>query len=263
VWIRHWGLTHDPFLSPASPFVPTPGHAEAVARLVDAIATGQPRASLRAEAGRGKTVVVTQALADSRDPRRRIALVRAPIDGAALLAGLASGLGATRFNPSDRASAWRALAETLRLCHWQKLHAVLVVEDAHLLANRVDLDRLNHADPHPSSRVTVIQTGRDAPDGDQSEADWLLAIRLPALTRTETADYIATKLGAAGRDDLRFTPRAVGRLYDLSRGNPRGIDRLASLALRAAATCGLEVVPEDVVAGAFLEFVHGETPSVV
>ena len=45
-WIEHWGLSGDPFVECGGPYVPLPGHEEAVARLVDAIEAGHRLAVL-------------------------------------------------------------------------------------------------------------------------------------------------------------------------------------------------------------------------
>ena len=74
-------------------------------------------------------------------------------------------------------------------------------------------------------------------------------IRLPALTRSEAEQYLAAKLAAAGRDEPTFTPRALNRLHACSLGIPRGLDRLASLALMAGALRGLEIVTPDLIEG--------------
>ena len=75
MWLRHWGLAHDPFVGTHSPYVPLPSHDEAVARLVYSIERQQRFITLFAEAGLGKTTVVPQAIKETRSPRRRIVLV--------------------------------------------------------------------------------------------------------------------------------------------------------------------------------------------
>ena len=251
MWTRHWRLSGDPFLGPGSAYVPTSGHEEAIARLVATVESGQRLAVLRAGEGFGKSVALSRLLAETRSPQRRFARVSAPMDGTDLLAGLASGLGG-RVSPRDgRSAAWRALADAVRLCRWQKLHAVLVVDDAQFLddeADRRDLERLTHLDPHPATRLTVVQSFRE-PEVERDSPAWHLAIRIPALTRSETDRYVAEKLAAAGRDEPSFTPRALGRLHEVSGGVPRGIDRLGSLALMAGAARRLEIVTPDVIDG--------------
>jgi MSHA biogenesis protein MshM len=261
-WLRHWSLQQDPFAERRSAFVSTSIHGEAVARLVHTIETAGRSAHLIAGAGLGKSRVLGRALEATRSPERRFARISAPTDGADLFARLAVELG-TRVAPgSSRAVAWRSLTEAARLCRWQGLQVVLVVDGSERLAtasDRMDLERLDELDPDPSTRLTVLRLGRPDHAGPSdwerpsSANDWSLAVRLEALTRSETATFLATKLEAAGRIEPTFTPRAITRLHSASEGIPRGIDRLASLALMASALRGLEMVNPDVVEEAACE----------
>ena len=252
---RHWGFTADPFAAGSPPFVATPGHAEAVARLSHAIDTAEHLAILRAPSGLGKSTVLREALERSKGPGRRLSLVRAPLDGPDLLASLTQGLGGRRF--AGRSAAWRGLADAAKLCRFQGLAVVLAVDDSHALddpADRQDLGRLAHLDPHPAARLTVILAGREDL-GAEPSSPWGLLFRLAPLSRGEAAAYLDAKLAAVGRLGATFTPRAVALLHATSGGNPRGLDRLASLALMAGALRGLEVVGPDVIEGVSRECV--------
>lgn len=250
---RHWKLTRDPFAGPSPAYVALPPHEEAVARLLHAIEAGDRSAVLDAGPGLGKTVVLRETLARTRHPGRRIALVSGPPDGLALWQALATALG---MAVSDRGGAWSALRDALRLCRLRGQGVVLAIDDAHLLADRpvVDhLDHLAHLDPHPSARVTILRVGRP-PDGDlAAEGGWGLRVGLGPLTRSEAERYLLARLSAAGRTEPTFTPRAVSALHALSGGVPKGLDRLASLALMAGALRGLEVVGPEVIGDVLLE----------
>lgn len=249
VWKRHWKLTRDPFLDGPSPYVSTPAHDEAVARLVDAMTSHQRRALLVAPGGLGKTRVLEEALSQSRAPGRRVARVVSPIDGGALFAGLAQQLGAVTPPDLSRSLAWRALCDAVRLCRWQRLHVVLTVDDCQDVmspADHLDVERLVHVDPHPDARLTVVQIYRGAMEPLHPHG-WTLAIRLEPLTRNESQMYVERKLTAAGRSEPTFTPRAIHRLHACSEGVPQGLDRLGSLALMAGALQGLEMVTPEVV----------------
>lgn len=260
MWQQYWGLRADPFTGPDPCYVSTPGHDEAVARLVEAVDSAGRRAALRAGAGLGKSVVLGRAVSLVRGPRRRVARVSGAIDGAGLYAGLAAGLGvARRPGHLDRPAAWRSLSDAARLCRWQGLHAVLVIDDAQALdtpGDRRDLARLTHLDPNPAARLTVLLAYRDDGEGDGQEVDDAdpgplepgdLRVGLPPLTRGETADYLSEKLKAAGRPRGAFTESGSHRLHELSGGVPRAVDRLAVLGLMAAALRGLDAVPAAVV----------------
>lgn len=259
MWQEHWKLSDDPFLGPGSAYVRTTGHEEALARLVDTIETGQRVAVLRAGAGMGKSVVLARAVLATKGPGRRFVRVSCPTDGLSLVVALAGGLGVVVPPGAVRPVAWKGLADALKLCRWQKLQAVLVIDDCQELvdpADARDLERLANLDPNPSTRLTVVQSFR-SPDGEERDREfaaptppaWRLWLRLPALTRSESVRFVAEKVAAAGRSAPAFTPTALERLHDLSGGIPRGLDRLGSLALMAGAARGLERVTPDVVEG--------------
>jgi MSHA biogenesis protein MshM len=258
VWQSYWKLSGDPFLGHSRCFVPSTTHEEAVARLVSTIESGQRLAVVRAGAGLGKSAVIAEALARTRNPARRFSRVVCPIDALALYAGLAEGLGRRLPRGFGKPSAWAALVEAVRLCHWQKLQPVLIVdglEHSEDGPSRSDLERLVHLSPNASGRLTVVAAIRETEEspGLAFGPDWQLAIRLLCLTRTETALYVRLKLASAGRSDEAFTPRALNRMYSISTGEPRGIDRLASLGLMAGAYRRLEVVTPDVIDGVAAE----------
>ena len=105
-----------------------------------------------------------------------------------------------------------------------------------------------------------MQVGRGPAEGMPDPGPWGLAIRLQPLTRSEAERFLTAKLAAAGRDEPAFTPRAITRLHALSAGVPRGLDRLASLALMAGAVRRLEMIPAEVVEGVARECV-GAVPA--
>jgi type II secretory pathway predicted ATPase ExeA len=243
-------LTRDPFPGGGGAYVPLSAHEEAVARLVHTIETGQRVATVRAPGGMGKSMVLARALAATRSPTRRVAHLASPCDGAGLFAGLAEGLGVRVPAEADRARTWRALGDAVRLGRWQRQHIVLAIDDCDDLdqpRDRLDLERLVHLDPHPEARLTILRVFRAA--DDSAAEPWELAICLPTLTRREAAWYLSVKLAAAGRTEPIFAPRAVSRLHARSAGVPRGLDRLAELALVAGAALGLEIITPEVIDG--------------
>jgi MSHA biogenesis protein MshM len=252
MWQRHWSLARDPFDDRRPSFVATPTHKEAVARLVHTIESGGRSARLVAGPGLGKSTVLSRAIEATRNPGRRFARAGGLADGPCLWSTLAAGLGGRVARDASRAEAWRVLVESARLCRWQGVHIVIAVDDSQALgstADRLDLERLDHLDPDPAARLSVLRVGRPAALNESGPAliDWGLSIRLMPLTRGEAASYLAVKLEAAGRPEPTFTPRALTRLHSLSGGVPRGLDRLAGLAMIAGAVRGLEVIPPEVV----------------
>jgi len=243
VWLRHWSLARDPFAPGGRPYIATPGHDEAVARLVHAIRSGLPSAVVRGEAGVGKSVVLTKALAEVRSPGLRVATSVAPADGASLLQDLARSL---RLRIPDHPAVprvWRALADAARLIREQRGRLILAIDSAESLDGPDDLrhlDRLLHLDPDGDPAPTLIRVerlgDRPAPPSDA------FPIRLGPLTRGEATSYLAAKLCHAGRDGPTFTARSVTVIHGLAEGVPGRLDRLARMALIAAAVGGESIV---------------------
>ncbi len=249
---RHWGLNRDPFAPGRGPFVETPGAQEAVERLVHVVESGDRRVKLSAPAGSGKSRILAEVAHRLRGPTRRVARVSAAPDLDAVAREFAERLGVRSRTPGEAPHGWRKLAEAVRLCRWQKLGVVLVVDDSQEAGPGVDWSRLARIDPHPATRLTLIVSGRASADGEAADP-WELAVRLPAMSRTETAHYLECRLVDAGRVGPTFTPRAVTRLHGLTGGLPGGVDRLASLALVGGAVRRLEMISPEVVEGVAAE----------
>jgi type II secretory pathway predicted ATPase ExeA len=224
----------SPFAEGAGPFVAGGPHARAVAAIADAMTSGERLLRLEGAAGAGKSRVA-EALARSwREPGRRVALVDAGT-GASVADGLARALGGSAGPLADGAG-WSRLAELARLARVQRGRIVLVVDGAERLPGDADLDRLLRLDPRGGSPIAVLVASRSPgrADGPDPLDDRAFAVRLPAMTRSEAADYLAAKLTAGGRDPTAIEPGAVARLHAASRGLPRALDRLARRALAAA-----------------------------
>jgi hypothetical protein len=247
VWLRYWGLERDPFDPAHSPYVPLPSHEEALARLIDAIACARPKIAFFAGAGLGKTVVLRKAVAETRHPRRRFALVHSPSSRVQLLGGLADGLGLPFAAGSDDSGVWRSLVRATRAATLEGSHVVFVVDgwEAGLDPAAIrDLTALVEQGSRHGSPVSLIRVGRVESDGD--DACWP-AIGLERLTRSEAETYVDARGQAAGFRERVFTSRALTRLHAWSEGVPRALDRLAALSLVSGAAQDLEVVSAEVV----------------
>jgi type II secretory pathway predicted ATPase ExeA len=250
LWLGHWNLVRDPFVPGSGPYVATPGHEEAVARLVHAIDAGERRASLVAESGLGKTLVLMTALARAKTPGLRVASAVAPVDGPSMMVSLARSLRLRVDPESSPARSWRVLVDAARLIRAQRGRLVLAIDSAEGLDTpeaRRDVDRLAHLDPGPEPVVTLIDVSRPIDGPAQGPADEF-PVPLGPLTRGEASAYVATKLRLAGRHEPAFTPRGLTCLHSLAEGVPGRIDRIARLALREGGREGADRVGEEILA---------------
>lgn len=241
---RYWGLHPFPFRegTRVTGFVETTVHAEAVARIEQAVREGEPLVWLDGEAGLGKTVVLKQSLFALRTPRRRVILASGATEGADLLVELAEGLGVRTPIGSPWPVARKAIGDALRLCRFQGQAVVFALDDCHEASDGRAFDHLEHLQTRLSTPMTILRAGRDGP----SESDgWRPRVRLLPLTRTEAIQYLTAKLASAGVSSTIFTSRALTRLHAHSRGVPRMLDRLAARALREGARQGLERIESE------------------
>jgi type II secretory pathway predicted ATPase ExeA len=256
MWLSHWNLARDPFADRESPYVSLPSHDEAVARLVLAVESAEPRVILAAPGGLGKTAVARRALGQSLQLRRRFVSVSCPRDETSLFARLAESLGQRVGREPRRFEPWRALERAIRLASLQGEQVVITIDDCddHIDAPaRRELDALARLGSAASAGLTMIQLQRiEDGDGLPASATWSARIGLKRLTRSQADDYLTTKLQWAGTTDRIFTPRAITRTHALSRGNPRELEQLARGCLITGATRGLEVITPELVD----DFVH-------
>jgi general secretion pathway protein A len=118
-------------------------------------------------------------------------------------------------------------------------HAVVVVDEAHLLLGQETLEAIRllsnfESDGRPC--MTVILSGQPAllPVLDRNpQLEDRLAVKglLRPFTESETAEYVDHRLKQAGAERTIFDRDAAGVLQQLSNGNPRRINRLCDLAL--------------------------------
>jgi type II secretory pathway predicted ATPase ExeA len=249
--MTHWGLSRDPFAEIESPYVSLPSHDEAVARLVFAVETSQRRAILAAAGGLGKTAVMRRVSSEVLSPRRRLASVSCPRDGALLFALLAERLGQRVVREPSRLAAWRALERAIRLASLQGYQVVMLIDDCDDQIGatvRRDLDSLAHLGSTTTTGLTIIQFERTQGEAQPFDCGaWSLTIGLERLTRSQAERYLATKLEWAGTTERIFTPRALTRIHALSVGVPRVLEQLASICLMGGAIRGLEVINPEMV----------------
>jgi type II secretory pathway predicted ATPase ExeA len=168
-----------------------------------------------------------------------------------LAAVLARKLGGWTEEAAIEAGAWRALRHAVRICRIQGSAVILAVDECD--AEQGPLDGILRGLMHLGGELGQVSIlvaqceGDAAPDRDVGLRSWSLAIRLAPLTFSEAERYVRERLASAGCPDTLFAPRAMARLHLLSGGTPRGLNRLASLSLIAAAARRLEAVPSELV----------------
>jgi type II secretory pathway predicted ATPase ExeA len=259
LYLEHYGLTRKPFGKTPDPafLFPSRRHAEALARLAHAVEEREI-AVLTGEVGAGKTLL-TRALVDEFADRCRFSfLVNPALPPAQLLGAVADGFG---LGPTHRkAEAFSALAEHVARVDGEGRFAVVVVDEAQLLAGRGAFDELRlltNVCADDRALVGLVLVGqpelrtRVAERGGPAFAQRVgVAYHLGPLDEEETARYVAHRLKVAGRTEPLFTPDGLAALHRLSGGIPRLVNQHAATALLEGFAREADTLSADVVEAA-------------
>ncbi len=240
----YWHLLHKPFESCSDQrfYYPSEGHQVALLKLRYAIENRQGASLLIGAGGTGKSLLLSllqKHLPEECAPFVRLVFPQMPaVD---LLTYLADELGAPApQNPRHTIEEGvRRLQRFLAENAENGRHAVVAIDEAHLIEDRRSLEALRlllnfETDSHP--QLTFLLVGQPSLISSVERVPQLeerLAARclLKPLAQEETLSYVSHRLAAAGASRPIFDTPALETLHELSHGNPRKINRLADLAL--------------------------------
>lgn len=240
----YWQLTEKPFgnVADARFYYPGESHQAALLKLRYAVENRCGGALLAGPAGTGKTLVLrllAQMLGESFAPVVHLAFPQ--MSAAELLGFLADRLCNTSGGAHDDSvrSSLRRIEELLEHNAAQDRHAVVMLDEAHLLRDSANWEMLRlllNFERAGRPALTLVLSGQTSilPCLDRMPS-WEQRLAVKCLLRPfgpdETAAYVAHRLRAAGAQRTIFEPNAVAALHELGCGTPRQIDRLADLAL--------------------------------
>jgi type II secretory pathway predicted ATPase ExeA len=240
----YWQLNQKPFDNGADPrfYYPGDSHQAALLKLRYAVENQRGAALLTGASGSGKTLVagmIRQVLAERFSPQVHLVFPQMPCTE--LLAYLADELEGTTSGPAVPSlqetihRIQRLLTENTR----QQRHAVVIVDEAHLLRDAETLEALRlllnfQSGGRPdltlvlSGQTSILPTLQRSPQLDERLGVKCL---LSPLTEAETAAYVQHRLQVAGAVREIIEPEAIPTLYALTHGIARQINRLCDLSL--------------------------------
>lgn len=240
----YWQLAHKPFDNNVDPrfYFPDESHQAALLKLRYAIENRRGGALLSGPSGSGKTMVVGMLRAMlGEEFAPLVHLVFPQMSADELLAYLAGELTGT-FDGTSLPSVPQSIR---RIEHYlaenteQGRHAVIVVDEAHLVGDSRSLEALRlllNFELAGRHALTLLLVGQPAilPTMDRSGSlEERLAVKclLRPFTAKETAEYVQHRLQVAGARRRIFDSKALEMLHQLTHGIPRRINRLCDLAL--------------------------------
>jgi general secretion pathway protein A len=223
------------------------GHREAMAHLVYGVRGGGGFVVLTGEPGTGKTATV-KAFVRQLPTHCRVACLGEPRQGVdEMLRGICREFALAQLPPrASRRLCIEALNAFLLKGHARGRQALLVVDDAHLLAPEVleQLRLLTNLETAERKLLQIFLVGRPGlrdtlvrPAFEQLAQRVVARCELRALARDEVGAYVAHRLAQRGLGRQRVDGAAQAALHRLTGGVPRELDRVieAGLAMSAAA----------------------------
>jgi general secretion pathway protein A len=243
----YWQLGRRPFDTGSDPslYYPCEAHQGALLKLRYAIENARGTALLTGAPGVGKSVVIhalKRQLHEQFEPFVHVVYPQMP--AVELLAYLADELNPARSlatTPSIRESI-RRIEQTLVENTQRGGHAIVVIDEAHLLTDRQTweaLRLLNNFESEAGPRLSLVICGQPSllPTFDrmpQWEERLGVKCLLRPFTQEETMAYVSHRLTAAGATEPIFDTKALETVHAITQGNARKINRLCDLALLIA-----------------------------
>lgn len=258
MYAQYWGLAESPFQNTLDSrwFYESPGHEEALARLLYIVEERRQCGVLLGGAGTGKSLILERLQRDLHRTQREVALVN--LQGRSVTELLWETAAALGLAPGRRdlvADLWRRLQDYLQSNDFAQIPTILMydhLDGAEPECGRA-LVRLYHLGNSSPCGLTLVFTLRNESLsqwgvllGDMSD----LRIELPEMDRPQTQDYVETLLRRAGASRLLFDQPALDELFHQTQGVPRRINRLCDLCLLAGMADGQTRVTQAMVGAA-------------
>jgi type II secretory pathway predicted ATPase ExeA len=238
----YWQLEEKPFENAADTrfFFPGESHQSALLKLRYAVENRRGGVLLAGAAGTGKTYLVSmlhEALGDTYSPF--VHLVYPQMTPAELMAYVADELDGGVNDGQSVPESIRRIQTSLRRSAEQGRHAVIVIDEAHLLESSPMLETLRmllNFGPDGTTGMTLLLVGQPGilPLLDRTpQLEERLGVKclLRPFTSNETGQYVAHRLKLAGASRQIVESDAVPTLFELTHGIPRQVNRLCDLAL--------------------------------
>jgi general secretion pathway protein A len=256
MYADYWGLAEIPFKNRLDTrwYFDSPGHDEALARLIFLVEQHRRCGVLSGLSGTGKSLILELLRRETVRTGAEVVLVDVlGCGGRELLWEILATLGKAGGTDDSSHRLWIRLQDHIRVNCDASLPLVLILD--HLDRAQPDclvtVERLQHLSSAAHSGLTLVLGVSN--DRAAAQAEFLrdisdLRIDVVPLDRGQTQKYVETLLERAGADRPLFDSSAFDRLFDAALGIPRQINRLCDLALLAGMADQVPQIDEGIIA---------------
>ncbi|HPM41067.1 MAG TPA: AAA family ATPase [bacterium] len=241
--LAYYELNEEPFsIVPLTNFYyHNDQHDQAFLRLRRAVDAMKGLAVLVGEIGTGKTLLarrLLEALPESEFECSMLVVLHADVTSDWLVRRIASQFGVDG-SAGSKVDVIGRLFERLNSIAEEGRRAVIIIDEAHMLRSREVLEELRgllNLELSSSKLISFVMFGMPELDACLLADPALkqrVAVRfeLKNLPPEVVVDYVRFRLFHAGSSKQVFSAESLGRIYDLSRGNPRLVNVIADNAL--------------------------------
>ena len=243
MYLNHFGLKEKPFEITVDPrfLYLSETHKEALAHLVYAVQEKKGFAVITGDVGTGKTTLV-QTLLSRLEGNTRTAFIFNPKleNNGEFLHSICEDLE-IRGEGGSKVDYLTRLNQFLLECFARKENVVVIIDEAHTLSPELleEVRLLTNLETPSQKLLQVMLLGQPELDNILTQPRFLplkqrinVRYRLRPLSQKETGEYITRRLRVAGARTINlFTPGALKKIYQYSRGIPRVINIVCDNAL--------------------------------
>lgn len=240
--LQHFGLSQDPFSNEPDLrfYFDSACHRDASMRVERGLRQNKGLTVLTGSPGTGKSLLARRLLESLEDELFEVALmVMLPgaTDAQTVLTRFARQLGVEEPG-DDRSSVLAQIYEQLAIVREDGRHAVLIIDDAHILGPDVmaEIGGLLNMEYEETRLLSLLLVGAPEleqcmPGGAALHQRVDVRVKLQPLGLDDTAAYLAHRLTVVGGRVPMIPSPTIEALHKYSRGRPRLINTLADNAL--------------------------------